>query len=230
MAIVVTLDGTAQDNAASSTQVYTVVGTIPAGSLVSVMAAGVTNIQNVTGVTDSKGNSYVKQNANQNGTTESTNAITSILATGLSAGDTITVTWTASFTGHAVAVAWATNVLSATNDGTNKAVATSSSPSSGATATLAQSEEVAFGFVAANTSVVVTEDANFTNLANFTYGGGAHRFNAAYLLTASTAAVTYAPSLGSSQAWNCRVNTYKAVAATFVPYQPVYQSGPILAQ
>lgn len=207
----ITLDGTHQDNAASATETYTVVGTIPAGSLVVVCAGSArSGGSSLSGITDSRGNTYtVEQSQSPGGLGIMSGIGSSFTGTQLVAADTITITWSASNTGHGSIVAWSNHAQASSADKATSGSGTSTSPSSGATAATVQAIEVAFGDVAANTSVAVTEDAAYVNLASLTFKAGALRLNAGYRVLIAAGAQTYAPTLGSSQDWACCISTYK---------------------
>lgn len=206
---VITLDGTAQDNAASATQVYTVVGTIPALSYIFIAGAIVSSTRNLSSVTDSKGNTYTLEAGVTTGTSEDITTASSRNATQLIGGDTITLTWSGVATGHACAVAWSNRSQASAPDVSRNNSGTGTAVSSLATGVTTQASEVAIGVVAAGTAVVVTEDAAYTNLCSITYAGAARRFNVAYRILTVTAAQTYAPTLATSQNWAALVQTYK---------------------
>lgn len=106
----------------------------------------------------------------------------------------------------AVVAAYVTNLAASPLDKSNgTAFSSSSSPASGSTGTLSQTDEVAFGLlsVARGASFSITEAPNFTTLINVGVTGTTFQnINLAYQYTNATTALNYQPTLsGASQGW-----------------------------
>lgn len=210
-AFAVTFDGSAQDAATSATQVYTVAGSIAAGSMVVVFAAQATNAGSLTSITDSKGNTYAIDETHAATSGKCIGTIsTSFTSVALAPGDTITATWSSSTVGHGMIVASCNHAQASMKDQVVSANGTSTAATAGPTGSAtAQASEVCFGFVVANTSVACTEDAAYTNLANITINSATGRICAGYRVLVATGAQTYSPTLGTSQIFSTGLVTYK---------------------
>lgn len=208
-----TLDGTAQDNVIGQT-VYTVVAAIPQGSLIVVIAAnntGATGSQ-LTSVTDSKGNTYsVDQAEDAGGSGLAAVGIASAqAATALAPGDTITTTLSNGRTGHGMIVGYVLgNATSSAKDKSNSNNSASGNSPTTTTAATTQANEIVFGAVMESSTGAVTEAAGYSNIASLSFAGATRKVNAAYKIVAATGAQTYNPGLTGSPAYAVLCCAYK---------------------
>lgn len=151
--------------------VITVGATIAAGNLLSVVAIrGNGTSDALATVTDSKGNTYTVDKNDVFPGNENLAVASSVLATGLGVGDTITMTWTnaaannfwssllSEYSGIATA-SWADKAAAATAF----AAQATDAITSGATATTTQASELVFGMITTeNTGDVLTAGTGFT--------------------------------------------------------------------
>ncbi len=117
-------------------------------------------------------------------------------------------------TGIAIMASTITGMANATVDKFTSATGSSTTPSSGATATLTQADEVAFGAVAILVNAAV--DGTWSN--SYTNGQEIHSasnlsVNEAYLVTSATTAQTAAKTGMTSRQWAACVATYKQTVA-----------------
>lgn len=210
------LDGTAQDNASSATQTYTMTSSIAVGSDIVVCAASASGGagQGLSSVSDSRGNTYAVNDSLADGARTMVGIAMAPCTVGLIAGDTITITWTNSNFGHACAVGAIINPKAAASTdadvgtGTN---GTGTSASSGTTTALAQANEIVFGVAGSTDTSTGTQDATYTTIANLLFKASARLFMAGYKVVAATTAVSYAPTLPVGTNWVSIVRTYKGL-------------------
>lgn len=228
--VAVTYDGSSIGTANASGQLtYTFVGAIPAGATI-VVGVLQGNATSMVVNNDSKGNVYTQRQGNSFGAFF-ISMFSARVATAIAGGDTFVVDGNASSTATAIQVLWVDQGPASPFDLTSVGAANSAGPmSSGATAALTDLNEVAVGFAARTAAVTITEDSNFTNDALFNWGASS-RGVFGHRIVSDGAAQTYAPTYsGASGNWQSAICTFKTDNPAFVPYQPVYQSGPILAQ
>ncbi len=106
-------------------------------------------------------------------------------------------------------------------DKANSAVGSSTSPSSGATATTTQADELVVGAVsvAGPSSDSFTADGNFSGgpfRLSQDSGSYPRTLNTEYRIVSATGTYTYAPTLGTSRLWADAIATYKAAAPSTI--------------
>lgn len=202
MALSFTLDGHAQDNAAANNIVYTMVGGIAVGDRI-IVIGNIRGGPTVSSISDSKSNTYAV-----NGTAGGVGMGSAHCTTALVAGDTVTVTFTGSNTGHCIIVGSISGQANPAFDKTKGATGSSSPASTGNSATTTQADEIVIG-TAGVVGVAVTEDATFTNFENFTLAAGAVTQIAGYKIVSATGAQAYAPTFSGTHNWGSLLCTYK---------------------
>lgn len=185
---------------------------VAAGQLL-IVTGGQSSLGTITSVTDSRGNTYAVD------VTRATVACGSCIAscivgTALQSGDTITVNFSGAATFcvaacHQFAPAsgkvWQSGV-----DKTTSASSTSTTPSSGATATLSEADELCIGAVSfTNTTAGFEPDSGWTALSGAMASGNSAVSEPFYKVVAATTAVTASGVLSASIAWNAVVATYR---------------------
>lgn len=85
---------------------------------------------------------------------------------------------------------------------------TSTTPSSGATGTLAQADELCIGGVATGGEAVFTTESGWTELGTI-----ASKVESAFLIVSATTAQAYDPTTDSSNNWACGIVTFKGAVA-----------------
>lgn len=208
--------------AASAGNVITLVvptGGIAAGELI-IVAGGrafATAEGSIASVTDTQGNTYTVDEIESTGTAFCLSVASCIVGTALNAGDTLTVTFNGTGTqlcahGHVFHSdsGWVAPPLDLTAD----AGGTSTSPSSGATGTTSQADELVFG---AFDWVLVNSwgetGSGFTGLSG-SQASGDRKIENEYKVVSATGAQTADGALSASAAWNAIVATYKIAATT----------------
>ena len=115
----------------------------------------------------------------------------------------------------AVVIEWAGLVTSSALDKTASANGVSNAPSSGATATLSQAAQVAFGCIAATSSglTLTGPGSPWIELAQVAFGAGSAALQAGYQQVSATTALTYAGTATAVPAWGACIVTLKLAAA-----------------
>jgi len=200
------LIGTSGGTTASS-QVINVGTAVPGGDAVMVfMGASTVSSQTVTGVTDSKGNTYARVIAAAVTTGHFLDCWAAFGVTALTTSDTITITWSSALTGKtqaAIGISGVPSTSAAAVDQKTTASGASTTPTV-TTGTLAQASEVAIGCI--NSTNVQT--ISFTALSSTTTTVDQ---TTGYTNTSSTAAVTMTGS-ASDSGWGAAVITLKLTA------------------
>lgn len=208
--------GTVSDATGFATRSVTLAEAVPPGALIFVVVADSEGACCIpVSVTDTAGNTYTAGTVvpNSSGNLQ-TRAFYAKNVSALSIGNTITATLATSDpvlkTLHAAYVTGLDAASPADTQGT-PALATSASPSASSVNPLAQADEIAFGYVGveSGSSVTFTEAAGFTSLSSTAVSD---RLNVAFKVVASTAQVTYAPTMDGSRHWGANVWTFKAAA------------------
>lgn len=209
--------GAAENDASAATLVITLTAGAPVGSLVTVGIGADDNFA-VTGVTDSRGNTYgvVSSAAAANISAE---LWASNVTTALQSGDTITVTWGGSNPDRAAtATAWDGIKTSSPVDRTSANAAKSTNCNSGDTLTTQQDVELAVGcfhFKEASTDIV-SRDNGFTAAS---YGSTASWCLATqFKILMTTQVVQSKATLGGGRDYAHVVGTFYAAEVTGDPY------------
>lgn len=209
----VTAVGTNTNNTSSSTITFTVpAGGIPANSVIIVCASS-QSLNTVTAGSDTKGNTYqlgVQKSFDGTGAGGHKylgGLVFSQNSSALVSGDVITATFSASNSGRAILVAYATGLTTGTLlDKSSSSSGTTGAMSSGATAVTSAASELAVGFSVSDASLSVTESSGYTQIYETSIGGNL-RTHLAYKVLSSTGAQTYAPSTGGGLGYVCAVQT-----------------------
>jgi hypothetical protein len=209
----VTVDGSSIDTGGSTTT-YAVNGTIPAGSLVVLCTGEQGGNRTATGVTDTKGNTWVVDQTSGITLPAGIAVASSFTTTTLTSADTIDATWTGSFTNGIGTVLYATHGQASSKDVGALNAGNSATESSGATAALINTTELVVGCAWEYANQSQTEDGNFTNaVATTNWNSGTHKTIMGYiLLPPSTAGKTYAPTTAAAQNYAAAVTAYKLTA------------------
>lgn len=198
----------------ATTLVLTTTAAAPAGGLIVVVCSG-SQGSNINSCADSAGNTYT---ANGLGATFSNGVGKSHLfwsfnTITLPSGGTITVTYGAVTPVKNMAAVSITGCAAVDLKGVG-ALGTSTAATI-ATAAPGWPNEIVFGLtqVSAGSADGFTEAAGFTSLASSLNSDGLHW---AFQITTANAAVTYAPTLGTSRTWGVNTLTFSgAVASPF---------------
>lgn len=176
----------------------TINGDCPAGSLIFVVATGVTNAP--TSCTDQVSNPYTLLATNVASTSVSTGAFYSPNITHLPSGDTITGTWAASGTSKTIVPFVLYGALTSSPLDINITNEASTASPSLATGTLAQANEIIFAVVCwSSTSSTLTEDTTHNWISCGTYRASAtHTVHVAMQYVSATTSVTYNPTLSGA--------------------------------
>jgi len=171
--------------------------------------------QYVTGVTDSKGNTWTVDHVYRPDVTGAgLNVISSRIAVAVTSGDTITITFALS--GNLNRTVWIQEVTglaaspfdqSADNNGVGTAVST------GATGALAQTDEIVFCLAGQTATQTWTKGAGFNDVTTPQIAS-VHALE--YAIVADASPVTGTGTWGGSTTWTASVVTYKGAAAVTV--------------
>ena len=208
--------GTATSTASTTTLVITTTTASAAGACIVVAVGWVNVATTLSSVTDSAGNSYTVGTLASGTNTRGYFAF-SPNAKALASSGTITFTFALAV---AIKGACAVSVagLSSAPADTEGAGATGTSTLPTITgATLAQPDEIVFGFTVVNAgnADAFIEASGFTSNASALPSGCAVR--SGYKIVSATAAVTYAPTLGTSRTWVTQIKSFKAAVYPFNP-------------
>jgi hypothetical protein len=190
----------------SSSLVYTVQKTIPAGSIAIGIAGGTNGYSSFV---DSKGNSWLFNQTGSDPDGDWCAVGFGVITSALNPGDTITVnSGGGSRRGIFGYIPAPLTGTSGDQDGLNNGQGTNSSPSSGSSGTLAQAKELMVGAVSMTSSAAVAgEAANFNTVGAIS--SGTKNLSLAVRTTAATTAVTYTPTLSASVHWVATIMTFK---------------------
>lgn len=183
----------------ASSYVITTNVSVPAGSLIVVGGSVRTTAANMTGCSDSAGNTYAAPSNRAAASNTDVGMTYSILGTTLPSGGTITCTTSSTTNFMAYASAWAGVASSGTLDPATptSGIGTATNMAAGPSGTLAfpGTTELIVGFAAPFSSGGITEDAAFTSLGTNTGTAVGHM---GYKIVSSNAAITYTPVNASS--------------------------------
>lgn len=204
----------------SGSAVTGTLGAVTAGQLVVLTisddSAGAVSI---TGVTDNLGNTYQKVPITQGTTSVLLNASSTqmwyAVITNAGTLSAITVAWNTAATGRVTVAASYFNgfVGTPTIDKFIGATGTSTAPSSGATATTTDANEVVVtGYGHASTTSAFTAGSGYTNQATQNVANAA--VGQASKIVSATAAMTGTATIAASRAWGIIVVTFKDVVGT----------------
>lgn len=197
------------DNGSGTTIVLSVANTTNAGDAIVVGGSyNITGHNEVTGVTDTKGNTYtlaVEQDTNYSQAIFVAQNTTSLVA----GTDTITVTFNLSNDKNAWAVGVPGALTSGAVDKTASSSGTSTTPGAGPTATLSQTNEVVIAVVDyATAGGTISWGGGFTEIISpFQYLSN-QKSSVAYLLTSATTAVSSTATITSVN-WGALLVTIK---------------------
>lgn len=201
------LDGTLQNNVAATTTTYTMVGSIPIGRRIAVIAGKANNLT-LASVSDSKGNVYhVDITLGRSGA--ASGIATAPCTVALAPGDTISITWSGSGTGAAAIVGNIANPAASALDKTGSGEGGSGAGPLASTGTTTQAAEIVFGAVAVSSSGSITESSGYTNIASFTFAGATKRLNAGYKIVSVVGGQSYAPNIPAASGYAAVIATYK---------------------
>ena len=183
-------------------------------------------------VADNLGNTYV-QDAEQDQTDDLHRAWIFSAHNVTGGACTVTVTVSVSSTLRMCIAEYSGLATSSTLDKTATAQhAASTTPSSGATGTLLIPDELVVGASTVAADSTYTAGSGYTRRTSAPSNAGTARMAMEDKIVAATTGVTADWTLGASTPWAALVATYKAASAAAgqVPYQPQYQSAPVMAQ
>ena len=194
----------------TTTTAFSPATTVPAGSKAILCVIGGSS-KVASSVTDSVGNTWAVD-ATDTTTSQGKTFASCQVATQITSGDTITVTWSVG-SSSAIAV-WLVSVTglatSSPFDQTAANGASGTAATVGPTGTLSQADEIVF--VCFRISVVSTwaEGGALQTITNSYDGTNASLF---YEIVAATTAVTETATAGSTGSWTALIATYKGAAA-----------------
>jgi hypothetical protein len=213
--------GTATTSTGVSSFTVTTTADCPVGNVIAVFEGSMLGGSLPASITDnaSTPNTYTLQAAVVNSGSTSVQAAVAPVTSDLPLGGTITITLLVGSTFNAAIVDCASGLATSSVVDINGAGSTGNGTavSFGPTSTLAQASELAYGFVASDSSMqpLASEGAGFTTVDN--QGPlGYSTLNVAYRITSATTALTYAPTLQSttSDHWSATILTLKAAASS----------------
>ena len=197
-------------------------GGVAAGDLLIITGGQATNGA-ISSVTDSRGGNTYNVDVSRTTVNTGSTIVSCVVAVALQAGDTITVNFPANLSCAAAAHQFtppAGKRFSATVDKTASNSSTSTTPSSGATATLSQADELCIGAISyANVAAGFEPDSGWTPLSGAQNGSGGVT-DPFYKVVAATTAVTASGVVAPSLAWNAVVATYRILNAYSLDCQP----------
>jgi hypothetical protein len=197
-----------QASGVGATMPITIAANLDAGTLVCVVSTSFSSA-NTSTAADSKGNTWTLQ-FNSGGSTR-TCIWWSVLTTGLTTSDTITLTFSTA-TGEKNAVAASVTGVVSTSPVDQVPLqtnATSGAPSV-TSAALAQAAEVAFAYAFITTGAADTYTEDATNgWTGLTPASLTSKLHVAWKITAATTAITYAPFDSASRAWTASMILFK---------------------
>lgn len=198
-----------QTAASGTTVVLTTTAASAAGNTIIVPCHVGSATVTITGVTDSVGNTYTKDNELLPATNQHIYIFRCSNASALGSGGTITVTISSSSTAqraiHAISVSGLATSSAKDTSSTNEA--TSAVWTSGSTGTLAQNEELAVALAYVNSATANTADGSWPETQD-TQISTNRRFISVYQITAATTALNATGTAGNA-AWGAIVVTYK---------------------
>jgi hypothetical protein len=218
MAISLVNQATASSKTSSTTLTITVpTGGFPAGSTLIVLVAWLLTGPSISSITDSAGNTYVRDNTQ----TIYLNGITAVWRSsnilGLSAGQTITITFSQSVTAKVANVSCWTGLASNPLDKTRSNSSSGSNyVNSDLTSTTTQADELVIGPAALNgpTGDTFTPDSGLTALDRVGTSGGTATsnvtLNSLYKIVNAVGQYSIGGTNSSSRSWGAIVVTYKA--------------------
>lgn len=194
---------------ASGTATTSSIGTTTTGNLMVVCCASNSATSNdFSSVTDNKSNTYTRAKSQPGNATDVEIWYAANITGG--ASHTVTATTTNGFRNVAlVAQEYSGAATTTPLDQTAGATGTSATPSSGATATTTQADEMVFGALVVEASDAISLGSGFSNLGTNT-GIASLRPAAESMIISSTGAQTATFGIAASQPWNCAVATFKA--------------------
>lgn len=207
----VNVGGNGNGSGVSTTVVITPANTAVAGTLV-VVLAGVTNSTLINSISDTNGNTWTAD------TTVSVNGqnyrlFYCIANANLDNTDTITVTYSATSGNKVVGVSSVSGVnTSSPRDLGLVGSFGSGTAASTTTGTLAQADEIVFGYTWVNGGQGdgFTKDPSFSTLGAYFADVGSSALHIEYRIVNSTVPVTNAATLGTSRNWISLAPTFKA--------------------
>lgn len=197
----------------TGTKAFSPATTVAAGS-VAILCHGTGNQdKEITGVTDSVGNTWhVDSTLDNPAATVGATICSCQVATQITSSDTITITyenaggsWTITQLFEVTGLATSTVYDKSAGAG----AATGTAASSGATATLTQADELVMAVVHVPAALGWTEGSGYTRVSSADNNSG----GVEYKVVAATTAVTAAATIGSSGKWGVLVQTYKGQSA-----------------
>lgn len=195
------------NSVAGTSETFTTTQNLVAGNhaCVATYAQGISNPV-TTGVSDGT-NTYLRVVFSASGTHyASIWCVSSAVA--VSSGATVTVTSSAGGNGMTfVAFQWSGGQSGSAVDQALTATPTSASPSI-TTGTLAQANELVVGWINVEGTPAYTKGAGFTQLVQLTNAGTSEILSLEYKIVASTTAVTWNPTLGTSTPNNMNLISY----------------------
>lgn len=193
--------------AGSANTVVTLTAGAPAGALVAVAIGHATN-NAIAGVTDSRGNTYAIDKAVG---ASAINAVvaTSILATPLVAGDTLTITTAGAIGARCWDVEAFAGLLASPLDQTAGATGSGTTPGATTPATT-QADELVLAVVGINAATSFAAGSGYTLLTSLQNpGSNSIALGVAYKVASATGTQTASGALGASTTWAIAVGTYK---------------------
>ncbi len=197
-------DGGLTNSANTNPFTYTVQTTIPAGRLVVVMVGQRANTGIVvTSVTDSKGNTYTIDATNSSASAQVTGAIArSRITTGLTPGNTITVTASGALNGGSAAVVGSVaNTTASPFDRAASATGHTATPTV-STAATTNARDIVFGMIV-NDNIGLSVPSGWTAITtaagpfgSILFASNNRRLLATYKIVSATGVQTFAPSQG----------------------------------
>lgn len=206
---------------ASAANTYTI--TVPTGGVASGNTITVVTGRNgatalAVTITDTRGNTYVKDLIASNGTAQHLEIWRAKIETALQAGDVITFQFeTVTRHGSGVATEWQGFLDPVPLDQTAIGSGASNAPATGTTATTTQADELLLGGVCFDAAVTASAGTNYTGLATAQNGSTTRRYAfAEYRIVNATGAYTATANLTGSAVWAAGLVTYKAATGGVV--------------
>lgn len=200
------------ENSANSETITIPAGGVAAGDTL-VVACGSSGSDVLTGITDSKGNTYTVDDT-EAGVPFALSSGSSKLTTALVENDTVTITRNGAGSFVKVVLIVVTGLADTPVDKVASASGTGTTPSSGATAATTQADEIVLGFCSFDAALASNDfsaGAGFTKIGEWNTNGD-RTVAVEYEIVSATGAQTADGTLGTSVDWNMSVVTFKGEA------------------
>ncbi len=214
----------------TTTTAITSTSDIPQGTVIWVFAANANSAKTISTVTDNttalggSGNAWTVDHTANDASANSLSVASCQATSAITSGQTITVTWAVTASASCQVWVQACTGMSASNvfDTSAHSSANNNSPQSGATPTLATSNEIVWGICRMNTATW-TKNASFSNPTTPQLGTGT---GLEYQIVSATTGINAQGSLNAGSTWVTSAVAYKGAAAASLSGLPIFITAP----